>query len=81
MQRVLSILPEEDQEVSSAHLIIVARNTVTNEFETMNGTTLYGAGGEEALLQSCRDAFTSDWVLTLYAPRGDSFEGTRKDGV
>ena len=61
--------------MSSSHIVIVARNTETGEVKLPLGDmTLYGAGEEEQVLQTCAMScgLGEDWVLTLYHPVGPS---------
>ena len=65
--------------MSSSHIIIVARNTKTGEIELpLDDLTLYGVGGEDDVLQTCRRQYGEEWVLSLYAPIGDQWCGSKK---
>lgn len=65
--------------MSSSHIIVVARNTDTGEVELPLGDmTLYGVGGEESVLQTCRGNYGKQWVLSLYVPAGGQWVGTKK---
>ena len=56
--------------MSSCHLIIVARNTVTGKLELpMGDMTLYGVGGEEDILNSLTETYDEDWVLCIYGQK------------
>lgn len=65
--------------MSSSHIIVVARNTDTGAIELpLEDLTLYGVGGEEDVLQTCRMSYGEEWVLTLYCPYGDTYCGAKK---
>lgn len=65
--------------MSSSHIIIVARNTKTDEIELPLGNmTLYGLGEEEDVLKTCRISYSEDWNLTLYQPFGSTYYGAKK---
>lgn len=65
--------------MSSRHIIIVARNHKTGEVELpLDDMTLYGIGGEESVLQTCRQSYSEDWALALYEPVGDWWTGAKK---
>ena len=65
--------------MSSSHIIIVARNAETGAVELpLENVTLYGTGGEEDVLQTCRKQYGEEWTLSLYAPFGSLWAGSRK---
>lgn len=65
--------------MSSAHIIVVARNTKTGAVELpLDDLTLYGVGGEEDVLETCCRRYGEDWTLSLYAPTGPQYSGTKK---
>ncbi|MBZ9943466.1 hypothetical protein LB533_20480 [Mesorhizobium sp. BR1-1-13] len=65
--------------MSSSHIIIVARSTETGEVRLpLEDLTLYGCGGEEDVLQTCRMSYSEEWALTLYRPYGDTYCGGKK---
>lgn len=60
--------------MSSEHIIVVARNTVTGAIELpLDDLTLYGTGGEQDMLETCRRDYDDDWVLALYRPMTPGF--------
>jgi hypothetical protein len=64
--------------MSSSHIIVVARNTKTGAIELpLDELTLYGTGGEEDVLQTCRKKYGEEWTLSLYAPIGDFYTGSK----
>lgn len=65
--------------MSSSHIIVIARNTETGAIELpLDDLTLYGCGGEEDVLQTCRMLYGEEWALTLYRPYGDTYCGRKK---
>lgn len=63
--------------MSSAHIIIIARNDKTGELEVPLGdTTLYDVGGSEHTLELACKNYGPDWTLSLYRPFGDKLGGT-----
>lgn len=68
--------------MSSSHLIILARNTLTGELRLpLNDMTLYGVGGEQSVVETAAMTFTDDWVLDLYGPIGDRIVGKKPHPV
>lgn len=76
--------------MSSAHYIIVARNTETGEIKLPLGDmTLYGMGvdgetgqyEEESVVATCALNFGPDWTLALYGQLGAGYVGrkTKRD--
>lgn len=64
--------------MSSEHIIIVARNARTGEIRLpLEGTTLYGVGGEDDLLRAYRGQFSEEWALSLYKPFGFIYSGSK----
>jgi hypothetical protein len=62
--------------MSSAHIIIVARNDKTGAVELPLGDlTLYGVGGEADVLQTACKRYGPEWTLSLYRPVGASYAG------
>lgn len=70
----------KENHVSSSHIIVVARNTETGAIELpLEDLTLYGGGGEEDVLRTCRLQYSEEWSLTLYQPYGDTWSGSKTD--
>lgn len=68
--------------MGSSHLIVLARNTVTDELRLALGDmTLYGVGGEQSVVETAAMTFTDDWVLDLYGPIGDRIVGKKPHPV
>lgn len=68
--------------MSSSHLIILARNTLTGELRLpLDDMTLYGTGEEQSVVETAAMTFTDDWVLNLYAPVGDQVIGKKPHPV
>lgn len=66
--------------MSSAHLIIVARNHTTGAIELpLDDLTLYSHEGAESVLQTARLAYDEDWALSLYEPWGDLWSGAKQE--
>ena len=66
--------------MSSAHIIIVARNLITGAIEVPLGDiTLYFAEGAESVLQTARQSYDEDWALSLYEPVGDLWAGAKQE--
>jgi hypothetical protein len=64
--------------MSSSHIVIIARNDITGEIELpLEDMTLYGCGGEEKVLETCRANYSMDWTLSLYRPYGISWAGCK----
>lgn len=64
--------------MSSEHIIIVARHDITGEIRLpLENLTLYGTGGEESVLDTCRQRFDEDWTLSLYRPYGNQVAGAK----
>lgn len=64
--------------MSSSHIIVVARNTETGDIEfPLEDLTLYGVGGETNVLETCRRQYSKEWTLSLYAPIGESYSGSK----
>ena len=60
--------------MSSSHIIVVARNHKTGEIQLpLDDLTLYGVGGEEDVLETCRQQYDEDWTLALYQPMAPWF--------
>lgn len=65
--------------MSSSHIIIVARNKKTGAIELpLEDMTLYGTGGEDGVLATCRRQYSEEWTLALYAPIGDFYAGDKQ---
>ena len=64
--------------MSSSHIIVVARNHKTGEIQLpLDDLTLYGVGGEEDVLETCRLSYDEDWSLALYEPKGAFYSGAK----
>jgi hypothetical protein len=62
--------------MSSAHIIIVARNDKTGAVELPLGDlTLYGVGDEDGVLQTACKRYGPEWTLTLFRPDGARYAG------
>lgn len=68
--------------MSSSHLIIVARNTMTGELRLpLDDMTLYGTGEEQSVVETVAMTFSDDWVLYLYGMVGDQVVGKKPHPV
>lgn len=66
--------------MSSAHIIIVARNHTTGALELpLDDLTLYSHEGAESVLQTARRSYGEDWVLSLYEPVGEQWSGAKQE--
>jgi hypothetical protein len=69
-----------ERELSSEHLIVIARNHLTGEIQLpLEELTLYGDEDEnDGLVRGIAKHYDEDWVITLYGKKGPDYSGQKK---